>query len=141
MAAADHPEVILKLVFGVMCSPQPSPQLHHSRTVLPSNGEASSRHAPNRDAVDRRKGGVGGGSVDISAASNKQHTDSTSDMITYRTHGIPNGAIQKLSEQTAQACTLQEVRGITMSSQRSSNGPEQDNANKRSVQMTLKPKV
>lgn len=132
--------MILKPVFVVICSPQPSPQLHHSRTVLPSNGEASSRHALyNRDAVDRRKGGVGGGSVDISAASNSQHRDLTADMITYRTHGIHSGDIKKLSKQTAEACTVQEVRGITMSSrQRSSDRLDQDNTNLRSDQMTLK---
>ncbi|XP_044058212.1 ephexin-1 isoform X2 [Siniperca chuatsi] len=114
--------------------PQLSPQLHHSRTVLPSNGEASSRHALyNRDAVDRRKGGVGGGrSVDISAASNSLHRDFIADMITYRTHGIHSGDIKKLSEQTAAACTLHEVRGKTMSSQRpSSDGAERDNVNLR----------
>lgn len=139
MAAADDSEVILKLVFVVNCSPQPSPQLHHSRTVLPSNGEASSRHALyNRDAVERQRG-VGGGSVDISAASNSQHRDFTADMITYRTHGVQSRDIKKLSEQTALACTVQEVRGITMSSQQtSSDGPDRDNANLRSDQITLK---
>ncbi|XP_022617076.1 ephexin-1 [Seriola dumerili] len=113
--------------------PQLSPQLHHSRTVLPSNGEASSRHAPcNRDAVDKRRGGVGGGSVYTSAASNSQHRDSPADMITYRTHGVHSGDIKKLSEQTAAACTVQEVRGIAMSSQQpSSDGADWENANLR----------
>ncbi|XP_049911781.1 ephexin-1 [Epinephelus moara] len=114
--------------------PQLSPELHHSKTVLPSNGEASSRHALyNRDAVDRRRGGVGGGrSVDISAASNSQRQDFTADMITYRTHGIHSGDIKKLSEQTAEACTVQEVKRKIMSSQRpSSDGADQDNANLR----------
>ncbi|XP_040902869.1 ephexin-1 [Toxotes jaculatrix] len=113
--------------------PQLSPQLHHSRTVLPSNGEASSRHALyNRDAVDKRRGGVGGGSVDISAASNSKHRDSTSDMISYRTHGIHSGDIKKLSEKTAAACTVQEVRRIEMSSQQPSpDGADRDNANLR----------
>ncbi|XP_031167905.1 ephexin-1 isoform X2 [Sander lucioperca] len=114
--------------------PQPSPQLHHSKTVLPSNEEASSRHALyNSDAVDRRRGGVGGGrSLDRSVASNSQHRDFTADMITYRTHNIHSEDIQKLSEQTAAACTVQEVRGKTMSSQMpSSNGADQDNANLR----------
>ncbi|TDH14729.1 hypothetical protein EPR50_G00023390 [Perca flavescens] len=113
------------------CSPQPSPQLDHSKTVLPSNGEASSRHALyHSDAVDRRRGGVGGGrSLDISAASNNQHRDFTADMITYRTHNIHSEDIIKLSEQTAADCTVQEK---TMSSQRpSSNSTDQDNANLR----------
>ncbi|XP_070762223.1 ephexin-1 [Enoplosus armatus] len=115
--------------------PQLSPQLHHSRTVLPSNGEASSRHALyNRDAVDRRKGGVGGGSsVDTSAASNSLHNrDFRADMFTYRTHSIHSGDIKKLSEQTAAFCTVQEVKGNTMSSQRpSSDGADRDNVNLR----------
>ncbi|XP_039978939.1 ephexin-1 isoform X3 [Xiphias gladius] len=112
---------------------QLTPQLHHSRTVLPSNGEASSRHTLyNLDAVDKRRGGVGGGSVDISAALNSQHRDFKADMITYRTHGIHSGDIKKLSEQTAAACTVQEVRGIAMSSQQpSSDGAHQDNVNLR----------
>lgn len=132
MAARD---VILKCVFALKCSPLPSPQLHHSRAVLPSNGEASSRHALyNRDAVDRKRGGVGGGrSVDISAASNSQHRDLTADMITYRTHNIHSGDIRKLSEQTATACTVQEVRGKTMSS----DVADQENANLRSDPITL----
>lgn len=127
------------MFFAVKCSPQLSPQLHHSRTVLPSNGEASSRHALyNRDTVDRRKGGVGGGrSVDISAASNSQHRDFSADMITYRTHGIHSGDIKKLSEQTAAACTVQEVRGKAMSSRPSSDGADGDNINLRSDQITL----
>lgn len=58
-------------IFAVTCSPKLSPQLHHSRTVLPSNREASSRHALYcRDALDRTREGVGGRrSVDISAVS------------------------------------------------------------------------
>ncbi|KAK9521447.1 hypothetical protein VZT92_021252 [Zoarces viviparus] len=102
--------------------PQPSPQLHHSRAVLPSNGAASNRHALyNRDAVDRR-GGVGGGrSVEISAASDSQHRDCTADMIPYRTHSIHSGDIKNLSEQTTAACTVQEVGGKTMSTQRPSS--------------------
>ncbi|XP_059186481.1 ephexin-1 [Centropristis striata] len=108
--------------------PQLSPRLDHS-AVLPSNGSAS-RPAPS-DAGDWRRGGVGGGrSVDISAASNSQHQDFKADMITYRTHGIHSGDIKKLSEQTAAACTVQEVRGKTMSSQQpSSSGADRENAN------------
>ncbi|XP_022076600.1 ephexin-1 [Acanthochromis polyacanthus] len=119
------------LLPGARC-PQRSPQLHHSRAVLPSNGEASSRHALyNTDAVDRRRGGVGGGrSVDISAAFNSQHGDFRADMITYRTHSIHSKEITKLSEQTAAACTVKEIRGRTMNSQQpSSDGPDQDNDN------------
>uniref|UniRef100_A0A8D3CFV9 Ephexin-1 n=1 Tax=Scophthalmus maximus TaxID=52904 RepID=A0A8D3CFV9_SCOMX len=101
--------------------PPPSPKLQDSRTVLPSNGEASSRHALyNKDAVDKRRGGVGGGSVDTSASSNSQQRDFTDDRITYRTHRIHSGDIRKLSEQTAAVCTVQEVRGKAMSSQQSS---------------------
>ncbi|XP_037632010.1 ephexin-1 [Sebastes umbrosus] len=114
--------------------PQTSPQLHHSRTALPSNGEASSRHALyNRDAVETSRGGVGGGrSVDISPASNSQHQNFKANMITYRTHGIRGRDIKKLSEQTAAACTVQEGRGNNMSSQQpSSDGGDQDNANLR----------
>uniref|UniRef100_A0AAQ5XIB4 DH domain-containing protein n=1 Tax=Amphiprion ocellaris TaxID=80972 RepID=A0AAQ5XIB4_AMPOC len=116
---------------GARC-PQLSPQLHHSRAVLPSNGEASSRHALyNTDAVDRRRGGVGGGrSVDISAAFNSQHGDFTADMITDRTYSIHSKEIKKLSEQTAAACTVKEIRGRTMNSQQpSSDGPDRDNIN------------
>uniref|UniRef100_A0A8C3AAE7 Neuronal guanine nucleotide exchange factor n=2 Tax=Cyclopterus lumpus TaxID=8103 RepID=A0A8C3AAE7_CYCLU len=115
-------------------SPQCSPQLHHSRAVLPSNGAASSRHALyNRDAVDRRRGPVGGGrSVDISAVSDSQHRNSPADMISYRTHTFQNGDIQNLSKQTTAACTVQEVRRETMSDQQPSPlGADQDNGNLR----------
>ena len=126
--------------FAVEYSLPPSPKLHDSRTVLPSNGEASSRHALyNKDAVDKRRGGVGGGSVDTSAASNNQHRDFADDRITYRTHGFHSEDIKKLSEQTAAACTVQEVRGIAMSSQQpSSEGADRDHFNRRSDKMTLK---
>ncbi|XP_026154885.1 ephexin-1 [Mastacembelus armatus] len=87
------------------------------RTALPSNGEASSRHTlHNRDAVDWQREGVGGGTVAISAASNSQHKNLTADMLSYRTHAIHSGDIKNLSEKTAAACTVQEVRGITMNS-------------------------
>lgn len=130
MAAEDDSEVFLE---RVSCSLQPSPQLHHSRTALPSNGEASSRQAlNNRDAVDRRRAGVGGENVDVSAAPASQRRDLTADMITYRTHGVHSRDIKKLSEQTAAACTVQEVRGTTMSSQQPrSAGANQENANLR----------
>ncbi|KAM7413798.1 hypothetical protein PAMA_020932 [Pampus argenteus] len=113
--------------------PQLSPQLHHSRTVLPSNDEANNRHALyNKDAVNRGRGGVGGLSVDISAASSSQNRDFTADMITYRTHAVHSGDIKKLSEKTAAACTVQEVREKSMSSQQpSSDGEVQDNVNLR----------
>lgn len=63
-------------------------------------------------------------------------------MITYRTHNIHSEDIQKLSEQTAAACTVQEVRGKTMSSQMpSSNGADQDNANLRSDLLILETEV
>lgn len=120
---------------SLKCSIQPSPQLHHSRTPLPSNGEAGSRHAKyNRDAADRIRGRGGGGrSVDISPASNSQH--STADMITYRTHGIQRGDIKMLSTQTAEACTVQEKKN-TSSQPTSPGGADQDNINLRSDQIT-----
>ncbi|KAM7399920.1 hypothetical protein PAMP_019156 [Pampus punctatissimus] len=114
--------------------PQKSPLLLGSRrTVLPSNDEANSRHALyNKDAVNRRREGVGGLSVDISAASNSQNRDFTADMITYRTHAVHSGDIKKLSEKTAAACTVQEVKEKSMSSQQpSSDGEIQDNVNLR----------
>ena len=106
--------------------------------MLPSNGEANSRHVLyNKDAVIRRRG-VGGGSVDISAASNSQNRDFTADMITYRTHSVHSGDIKTLSEQTTAACMVQEVRGKIMSSQQPSfDGADQDNINLRSDQITL----
>lgn len=128
---------ILKCVLCCQCRPQISPQLHHSRPVLPGNGESSSRHALYTSAENKRRG-VGGGSVDISAASKSQHQAFTADTITYHTHSFHSGEIKKLSEQTAAACTVQDVRGRTMSSkQPSSDGADQDNINLRSDQITL----
>lgn len=102
--------------------PLPQPMLHHSRTVLPSNGEASSRHALySKDAVDKRREGVGGGSADVSAASNSQHRHFTDDKLQYRTHGVHSGDIRKLSEQTATSCTVEEVKKADMSAQQSSS--------------------
>ncbi|CAK6980532.1 ephexin-1 isoform X1 [Scomber scombrus] len=114
--------------------PQKTPLLLGARrTVLPSNNEANSRHALyNKDAVNRRRGGVGGGSVDLSAASYSRSRDFTAGRITYQTHSIQSGDIEKLSEQTAAACTVQEVRGKIMSSQRpTSDGSDQDIINLR----------
>ncbi|XP_068601906.1 ephexin-1 [Brachionichthys hirsutus] len=112
------------------------PQLssHLSRTALPSNGEARNRHAQySRDAVEVTEGAVRGGrSVDIAAASSSQHTDFTAGMATYRTHNIHTRDIKVLSEQTAAACTVREVRGDEMSSQRGSSGGE-DRDNLRSM--------
>ncbi|CAJ1065899.1 ephexin-1 [Xyrichtys novacula] len=115
-------------------SPQKSPLFNRARRpALPSNGEASSRHTLyKRDAAERTGGRVGGGrSVDISAASsNNQQRDFTADTITYRTHNIRSGDIKKLPEQTAAACSVQEVRGNTMSSQQGgSDGADRENAN------------
>ncbi len=117
-----------------------APQLHHSSTVLPSNGEADSSHAPcSRDAAaDRTRGGVGGGrSVDRSSAHDSRSRESPADMLTYRTHThIHSGDITMLSEHTAAACSVQEVGGETMSSARSSSGgAEHQNANLRSEQI------
>ncbi|KAK5869087.1 hypothetical protein PBY51_010047 [Eleginops maclovinus] len=103
--------------------PPPSPQLHTSKTWLPSN------EASRKDAVDRRREGVGGGrGLDISAASNSKHQDLTEGMITYRTHAIHSGDIKQLSDKTAAACTVQEVRRTTMNSPRTSvEGADPDN--------------
>uniref|UniRef100_A0A8D3CYA7 Neuronal guanine nucleotide exchange factor n=1 Tax=Scophthalmus maximus TaxID=52904 RepID=A0A8D3CYA7_SCOMX len=82
------------------------PALSHCITAV-------SRHALyNKDAVDKRRGGVGGGSVDTSASSNSQQRDFTDDRITYRTHRIHSGDIRKLSEQTAAVCTVQEAQWL-----------------------------
>ncbi|KAK5905208.1 hypothetical protein CesoFtcFv8_006694 [Champsocephalus esox] len=110
--------------------PQLSPQLHHSRTPLPSNGEASSRHALyGKDAVDKTRGVGGGRSLDISAASSSKHQGFTEDMIPYRTHNIHSRDIKQLSEKTAAACTVQEVIGKTMNSPRTSvEGADVENA-------------
>ena len=76
--------------------------------------------------------------MDISAASSSQHRDFGAETITYRTHGIHIRDIEKLSEQTAADCTMQEVRGIAMSSkQPSSDDADQDNDNCRSDHITL----
>uniref|UniRef100_A0A3B5AQK3 Neuronal guanine nucleotide exchange factor n=1 Tax=Stegastes partitus TaxID=144197 RepID=A0A3B5AQK3_9TELE len=59
-------------------------------------------------------------------------------MITYRTHSIQSKEIKNLSEQTATACTVKETRGRTMNSQQpDSDGPDQDNINIRSDQITF----
>uniref|UniRef100_UPI003AAD4AB0 ephexin-1 n=1 Tax=Centroberyx gerrardi TaxID=166262 RepID=UPI003AAD4AB0 len=99
-------------------SPPASPQPHHSRAALPSNGEHSSRRSPcSGDAVDRRGGGRGGGggggerSADISAASNGQYRGIAADRLTYRTHGIHSRDMESLSERTATACSVQEAGG------------------------------
>ncbi|KAM9852998.1 ephexin-1 [Aulostomus maculatus] len=99
------------------------------RYALPSNGEPSSRHALYDSDAANRRGGVGGGNVDISTASNSQGRAFQAD-ITYQTHNIQKNDIKTLSEKTARACTVQEVRGITMSSVApSSEAADQENAN------------
>lgn len=117
-------------------SPQLSPENHLSQTALPSNGESSSRNDPyNRDSVARSRGEVGGGrSMDISVASNSQHRNFRADMISYRTHNIQSKDIRMLSEQTAAACTVEDVREKTMSSKQASfERADQENSNLRSV--------
>ncbi|XP_058490600.1 ephexin-1 [Solea solea] len=113
--------------------PHKSPLLPDTRrSVLPSNGDSRSRHARYKDAVDKRREGVGGGSADISAASNSQHRDLTDDKTSYRIHNVHSGEIKKLSEKTAAACTVQEVRGTDMSSQQpSSNGADREHFSRR----------
>lgn len=132
------------LFSSVKCSPQHLQQPHHSRDALPSNGEASSTHALyNQKAVDRRRGGVGGErTVEISAASYNQHRDFRADMSAYRTHRPNSEAIEKLSAQTAIACTVKESRGKTMTSQQlRPKGVVQENINHRSEQITSERKM
>lgn len=111
---------------------------HHPGTALPSNGETNRRDALyNQDAVDRTRGVGGGRNVDRSAASNSQHRDLTTEMITYRTHNIQSGDINMLSQQTAAACSVQDVRGTTRSSEQpSSDGANQESTNLRLDQIT-----
>lgn len=71
--------------------------------------------------------------MDIYAASsNNQQRDFSGDTFTYRTHNIRSGDIKQLSEHTAAACSVREVRGNAMSSQRmGSEEADQENANLR----------
>lgn len=102
---------------------QPSPQAHHSRAVLPSNGEPSSRRSPcSRHAV----GGGGGGrreerSENISAASNARYRGTAPEELAYRTHNIHSRDMDSLSERTAAACRVQEAGGEARSPQQSSS--------------------
>uniref|UniRef100_H2RTN7 Neuronal guanine nucleotide exchange factor n=1 Tax=Takifugu rubripes TaxID=31033 RepID=H2RTN7_TAKRU len=71
--------------------------------------------------------------VDISVASDSRHPEFRADMISsYRTHNIHSRDIRMLSEQTAAACTVEDVRGKTMSSKQA----DQENSNLRSVRIT-----
>uniref|UniRef100_A0AAX7T8V6 Neuronal guanine nucleotide exchange factor n=1 Tax=Astatotilapia calliptera TaxID=8154 RepID=A0AAX7T8V6_ASTCA len=110
------------------CSPQLSRQPHHSRDLLPSNGEFSSTHALyNQNAADKRRGGVGGKrTVEISAASYSQQRDFTAEMSTDWTHNSDSEAIEELSEQTAKACTVKDTRRKTMNSQQPNSEGDQD---------------
>lgn len=116
---------ILSMFSAVLC------RTHHSGTALPSNGETNRRDVLyNQDAVDR---GVGvGRNEDKSAASNSQHRDFATEMITYRTHNIQSGDINMLSQQTAAACSVQDVRGNT----RGSEQPSSDGANQESTNLS-----
>ncbi|XP_028274535.1 ephexin-1 isoform X2 [Parambassis ranga] len=113
--------------------PHKSPILPRARiAVLPSNSKADSRHALyTKDSVENRREGVGGGrSVDISDASNNQHRNFAANTITYRTHCFPRDTINKLSEQTAAACTVQSIGGRTMYlNQHNSDGVDKDKNN------------
>ncbi|XP_057694647.1 ephexin-1 isoform X2 [Corythoichthys intestinalis] len=116
-------------------SPHKSLELSSAaRPALPSNGEASSRYYSlyNMDAVNKERGSVGGGNVDISAASYHHNTVVTAlDSLSYRTHSIQSGDIRKLSEQTTAACTVRDT-GRTMSSGMPSAGRvDRDNLNYR----------
>lgn len=125
---------------SVRCSPQLSRQTHHSRDLLPSNGEFSSTHALyNQNAADKRRGGVGGKrTVEISAASYSQQRDFTAEMSTDWTHNSDSEAIEELSEQTAKACTVKDTRRKTMNSQQPNSEGDQDiHMNHRSDQITL----
>ncbi|KAF7641912.1 hypothetical protein LDENG_00268480 [Lucifuga dentata] len=113
---------------------QPTLQSHHSRTVLPSNGKAGRRHdVHSRAASESRLGRVGGGrSADVCAASNGQHQNLTAEPSTYRMHGIHSQDMESLSEHTAAACSIQEVRAKTKSSQcPGSHGADLDDRNAR----------
>ncbi|XP_061637062.1 ephexin-1 isoform X1 [Phyllopteryx taeniolatus] len=111
-----------------------SPELSTAgRPVLPSNGEASSRYYSlcNKDAVNKGKGSVGGGSVDISATPNHHNSALTDDSISYRTHSIQSGDIKKLSEQTTAACTVRDIGSTMSSGMPSPEGADRDNFNHR----------
>lgn len=99
------------------------------RAVLPSNSKSDSRHAlSNKYPEEKRREGVEGGrSVDISDASNNQHRNFAANTITYQMHCFPRDDINKLSEQTATACTVQDIGGRTMySNQHNSDGVDKD---------------
>ncbi|XP_063349668.1 ephexin-1 [Pelmatolapia mariae] len=110
------------------CSPQLLRQPHHSRDLLPSNGEFSSTHALyNQNAADKRRGGVGGKrTVEISAASYSQQRDFTAEMSTNWTHNSDSEVIEELSEKTAKACTVKDTRRKTMNSQQPNSEEDQD---------------
>ncbi|KAM9813108.1 ephexin-1 isoform 1-T1 [Syngnathus typhle] len=114
-------------------SPHKSPELSAAgRSVLPSNGEASSRYySLYKDAVNKERGSVGGGSVDISATSYHHNSALTSDSISYRTHTILSGDIKKLSEQTTAACTVRDIGSTMSSGMPSPEGTDRDNYNHR----------
>nr|XP_057936589.1 ephexin-1 [Doryrhamphus excisus] len=120
--------------FSVASSPHKSPESPAvGRPALPSNGEASSRYYAlySKDAVNKGRGGVGGGTVDISAASHNHNSASVADDILYQTHSIRSRDIKQLSEQTTAACTVRDV-GRTMSSGRPSpEGADRDSFNHR----------
>ncbi|XP_051934860.1 ephexin-1 [Hippocampus zosterae] len=114
-------------------SPHKSPELSAGgRPVLPSNGVASSRYYAlcNKDAVNKGRGGVGGGSVDVSSTS-YHNSALTADSISYRTHSILSGDIKKLSEQTTSACTVRDIGNTMRSGMPSPEGADRDNFNHR----------
>lgn len=120
------------------CKSLISPHLPHSRPVLPSNGVASSRYYAlcNKDAVNKGRGGVGGGSVDVSSTS-YHNSALTADSISYRTHSILSGDIKKPSEQTTAACTVRGIGNTMRSGMPSPEGADRDNFNHRFDQITL----
>ncbi|XP_077422592.1 ephexin-1 isoform X1 [Vanacampus margaritifer] len=120
--------------YSYTSSPHKSPELSvAARTVLPSNGEASSRYysSYNKDAVNKGRGSVGGGSADISATSYHHSSALTADSILYRTHAIQSGDIKNLSEQTTAACTVRDIGSTMSSGMPSPEGADRDNFNHR----------
>ncbi|XP_012992346.2 ephexin-1 [Esox lucius] len=110
-----------------------SPHPPHSGTELPSNGELRSPRAPPSGELSplwTRRGGRGGGgegagwqSADGSPAngqcgggsSSSSSSSSVPRALPYRTHGMHTGDMERLSERTAVACSIQEPRRDTLS--------------------------
>ncbi|XP_076023998.1 ephexin-1 isoform X2 [Genypterus blacodes] len=79
-----------------------------ARTVLPSNGEARSRSTLYGVEAAKSRTGGGGSGVDVSAAFNRHNRAAAAETPTYRTHCIHTRDMDKLTEHTAAACSVQE---------------------------------